>query len=113
MLRFGEDTKLLKTTESPFVADLFSITAIYIYCNIVQPQIVGNTNVHLLRTIPVSRKSGDVITKTFTNIQYVLVQTKYFQDIEILLSSNTSEPVPFEHGMLIATLYFRKQSYFN
>ena len=114
MLGFrGQDTKLFKTTESPFVADLFSITAIYVYCNIVQPQIVGNTNVHLLRTIPVSGKSGDVITKTFTNIQYVPVQTKSFEDIEILLRSNTGDPVPFERGKVIATLYFRKQSYFS
>ena len=114
MLGFeGEDTKLLKTTESPFVADLFGITAIYVYSNIVQPQIVGNTNVHLLRTIPVSGKSGDVITKTFTNIQYVPMQTKSFEDIEILLSSDTDDPMPFERRKVIATLYFRKQSYFK
>ena len=114
MLGFGgEDTKLLKTTESPFVANLFGITPIYVYCNIAQPQIVKNTNVHLLQTIPVNRKSGDVITKTFTNIQYVPVQTKSFEEIEILLSSDTGDPVPFERGKVIATLYFRKQSYFN
>ena len=57
----GHDTKLFKTTESPFVADLFGITAIYVYCNIVQPQIVGNTNVHLLRTIPVGGKSAKAL----------------------------------------------------
>ena len=112
MLGFGgEDTTLLKTTESPFVADLFSITAIYVYCDIVQPQIAGNTNVHLLRTIPVSGKSGDVITETFTNIRYVLVQTKSFEDLQILLSSDAGDPVPFERGKVIATLYFRKQCY--
>ena len=108
----GEDTKLLKMTESPFVADLFGITAIYVYCDIVQPQIVGNTNVHLLRTISVSGKSSDVITKTFTNIQYVPVQTKSFEHFEILLSSDAGDPMPFERGKVIATLYSRKQSYF-
>ena len=115
MLGFGgQYTKLFKKLEVLlWHADLFGITAIYIYCNIVQPQIVGNTNVHLLRTIPVSGKSGDVITKTFTNIQYVPVQTKSFEDIEILLSSDTGDPVPFESGKVIATLYFRKQSYFS
>ena len=61
-------------------------------------------NVHLLRTIAVSGKSGDVITKKFTNIQYVPVQTKSFEDIEILLSSDTGDPVPFERGKVIATL---------
>ena len=80
----GGDLKILKSKESPYVAELHSITSIYVYCNIVQPQIVGNTMVPLLRTIPVGGNSGDVITKTFTNIQYVPVQTKSFEDIEIL-----------------------------
>ena len=109
----GGDLKILKSKESPHVAELHSITSIYIYCNIVQPQIVGNTMVPLLRTIPVSGNSGDVITKTFTNIQYVPVQTKSFEDIEILLRTDTGDPVPFERGKVIATLYFRKQSYFD
>ena len=73
----GGDLKILKSNESPYVAELHSITSIYVYCNIVQPQIVGNTMVPLLRTIPVSGNLGDVITKTFTNIQYVPVQTVF------------------------------------
>ena len=109
----GGDLKIRKTKESPYVAELHSITSIYIYCNIVQPQIVGNTMVPLLRTIPVTGNSGDVITKTFTNIQYVPVQTKSFEDIEILLRTDTGDPVPFEREKVIVTLYFRKQSYFD
>ena len=108
----GDDIKILKSQESPNVAELQIITSIYVYCDIVQPQIVGNTMVLLLRTIPVSGNSGDVITKTFTNIQYVPVQTKSFEDIEILLRTDTGDSVPFESGKVIATLYFRKQSYF-
>ena len=109
----GGDVKVRKSKESPYVADLHGITSIYVYCNIVQPQIVGNTSVPLLRTIAVSGKSGDVITKTFTNIQYVPVQTTSFEDIEIPLRTDTGDPVPFERGKVIATLYFRKQSYFT
>ena len=92
----GGDVKVRKSKESPYVAELHGITSIYVYCNIVQPQIVGNTSVPLLRTIPVSGKSGDVITKTFTNIQYVPVQTKSFEDIEILLRTDTGDPVTDE-----------------
>ena len=40
-------------------------------------------SVPLLRTIVVSGKLGDVIMKTFNNIQYVSIQTKSFEDIEI------------------------------
>ena len=113
ILGFGEDVKVRKSKESPYVAELHSITSIYVYCNIVQPQIVGNTMVPLLRTIPVSGNSSDLITKTFTNIQYVPVQTKSFEDIKILLRTDTGDPVPFERGKVIVTLYLRKQSYFD
>ena len=47
------------------MSDLFGITTIYVYCNIFHPQIVGDTSSHLLRTIPVNGKSGDIIAKTF------------------------------------------------
>ena len=67
---------ITKTTESPHVADLAAMSTIYIYCNIVQPQIVGDTNAQLLKSIPVEGTFGDIITKTFTNIQYVPIQLK-------------------------------------
>ena len=108
---FGEkNTKITKTTVSPYVADLFGMMTVYVYCDIVQPQIVGDTSAQLLRSIPVEGKSGDVITKTFTKIQYVPVQTKSFEDVEILLRSDTGDPVPFERGKVITTLHFKQKS---
>lgn len=106
----GKETKITKRKDSPYVGDLFGMTTIYIYCDIVQPQIVGDINAKLLRCIPVEGKSGEVITKTFTNIQYVPVQTKSFEDVEILLRSDTGDPVPFESGKVITTLHFKQQS---
>ena len=114
MLGFGGgDIKIRKSSESPYVSDLHDIASIFVYCNIVQPQIVGNASVPLLRTIAVSGKSGDIITETFNNIQYVPLQIKSFENIEILLRTDTGDPVPFERGKVIVTLYFRKLSYFE
>jgi hypothetical protein len=70
--------------------------AIHTYCNIVKPQIVGNINAKLLKTILVEGKHSDVITKTFTNIQYVPVQTKSFEDVKIFIRTDIGDPVPFE-----------------
>ena len=108
-----EEIYIRKSSESSYVSDLHDIASIFVYCNIVQPQIVENTSVPLLRTIAVSGKSGDVITKTFNNIQYVPVQTKSFENIDILLRTDIGDPVPFECGKVIATLYIRKLSYFD
>ena len=67
----------------------------------------------LLKSILVTGTFGDIITKTFTNIQYVPIQRKSFEDVEILLSSDTGDPVPFERGKVVTTLHFRQHSYFT
>ena len=106
----GRELKITKTTVSPYVADLRGTMSIYIYCDIVQPQVVGDTSANLLRSIPVGGKMGDAVTSTFNNIQYVPVQTKSFENIEILLRSDTGEILPFERGKVIAILHFKRQS---
>ena len=78
MLEFGKDVLLRKTTESPHMADLLNVTTIYVYSDIVQSHIVGDTNARFLRTISTEGKHGDTVSKTFTNIQYVPVQTTFF-----------------------------------
>ena len=109
----GKDVMLKKTTESPYVADLTAVSTIYVYCDIVQPQIVGDTSAQLLKSIPAEGTFGDIITKTFTNIQYVPIQRKLFEDVEIFLRSDTGDPVPFERGKVVTTLHFRQHSYFS
>jgi hypothetical protein len=89
------DAKYGLTQESPYVTDLSTITSIYTYCDIIQPQIVGDTSAQLLRSIPFEGKYGDIVTKTFTNIQYVPVQMKSFRDVKIRLRNDTGDPVPF------------------
>ena len=109
----GEFKQLTKTTVSSHVADLTAISTIYVYCDIVEPQIVGDTSAQLLKSIPAEGTFGDIITKTFTNIQYVPIQRKLFEDVEILLRSDTGDPVPFERGKVVTTLHFRQHSYFS
>ncbi len=112
LLGFGEEIKLTKTTESPYVADLFNVETIYLYCDIFEPQIVGDSNVRLLKSIPVHGKSGDIISKTSANIQYLPVRTKSFESVEILLRNEAGEPVPFERGKVVVTLHFRQLTQF-
>ena len=104
---------ITKTTESPHVADFAAMSTIYVYCNIVQPQIVEDTNAQLLKSIPIEGTFGDIITKTFTNIQYVPIQRRSFEDVEVLLRSDTGDPVPFERGKVVTTLHFRQHGYFT
>ena len=115
ILGFGNnDLKIItKTTVSPYVTDLTVVSTIYVYCDIVEPQVVGDTSAQLLKSIPVEGRFGDIITKTFPNIQYVPIQRKSFEDVEVLLRSDTGDPVPFERGKVVTTLHFREHSYFT
>ena len=114
MLGFGGTVPVIKkTTESPYAPDLTVVSTIYVYCDIVEPQIVGETSAQLLKSIPAQEKFGDVITKTFTNIQYVPIRTKSFEVVKVLLRSDTGDPVPFERGKVVITLHFRQHNYFT
>ena len=110
----GNDIKISKTTISPYVGDITaSINTIYVYCDIVQPQVVGDANVKLLRSVPIDGEVGKVVTRNYNNVQYVPVQTKTFGDIEILLRDDTGNPLSFEHGKVLVTLHFQRTgSYF-
>ena len=107
----GKEVKIVKTTVSPYVVDISgAMNSIYVYCDLVQPQIVGDTNAKLLRTVPIEGKMGDVVTRTYNNIQYVPVQTKSFEDIEILLRDDIGNVLPFERGKVLAMLHFRQKN---
>ena len=114
ILGFESSTPVFKkTTVSPYGADMSVLSTIYVYCDIVEPQVVGDVSAQLLRSIPVQGKFGDIISETFVNIQYAPMLRKSFEDVEILLRGDTGDPVPFERGKVVVTLHFRKHTYFT
>ena len=88
-------------------------SSIYVYCPLVEPQIVGDSRVPLVRIIPIKGKPGHVISKEFQPIHYVALQQRQFQEIEIMLRDDTGKPIPFETGKVVVTLHFRKRSLIN
>ena len=109
-----EVKEISETTETgKHQANLHRKTSIFIYCDIVEPQIVGDKTVSLLGIAP-SESSGKVYEKVYTgeNIRYIPVQTRSFQNIKIHLRSSTYEPMPFEHERASVTLHLRPLKYF-
>ena len=86
------------------------LTALYVYCDIVKPRVVGDKMVNLLRIVPVSGKHGDVVYKPFHNLQFVDLDRHYFNDVEIDIRDDTGRRVPFEGGRLVVTLQLRRKS---
>ena len=83
--------------------------SLYVYCNLIEPWLVGDTRAPLLRIVPVEGHGGQMITKTYQHIQYLPLSQKHFRTIDIDIKKDTGEKVPFELGKLVVTLHFRKQ----
>ena len=102
------------TATGSYKANLYSETNIFVYCNIVQPQIVGDKLIPLVAIVPYQKSTETYETfYPVENIHYIPVQTKAFQNIKVHLRSSTEEPIPFEHGRAAITLHLRPLNYFD
>ncbi len=102
-LTFGDSDivkKITVTKTGSHKANLQRETSVYVYCDIIEPQIVGNKTVPLLDT------------HSSENLYYVPVRIKSFEEVKVLLRSSTDERISFEHGHTSITLHFRQKSYF-
>jgi hypothetical protein len=87
-------------------AGLYSM---YVYCDVVAPQVVGNVNAPLLRVVNVQGSHTDIVDKVFTNPHYVPVLKREFESIEINISDDAGVPVNFKYGKIFVKLHFKKQ----
>ena len=85
------------------------INSLYVYCDLVESRVVGDTMAPLLRIIPVSNQIGGTVIKTYENIHYLPLQRKTFQTVEIDIRDHTGKNVPFEYGTLNVTLHLRRK----
>ena len=115
MLGFTAEQPISKTTTAEREADLEQgFHDLFIYCDMIQAQYVGDALVPLLRIVLVEGSDGQRISKSFLRPQYVPVSRKQFETIEVNIKRDTGESVPFEFGKVLLTLHFRqsKPSYF-
>jgi hypothetical protein len=88
------------------------ITALYVYCDIVRPRVVGDSRVSLLRPVPVTGDHGKNVFFSFTNVHYLPINTNIFQTVEIDIRDDTGQPVPFRSGRVVITLHLRRRQPF-
>ena len=111
----SEETYDVENTETgSYKANLYRETNIHVYCDIVQPQIVGDKMAPLVAIVPCQKTTETYETLyAVENIHYIPVQTKAFQNIKVHLRSSTEEPIPFEHGRAAITLHLKFLNYFD
>jgi len=83
--------------------------AIYVYCNIVERQIVGDVLVPLLAKIPVSGEHDSIVHQVFNPPLYVPIVRNSIDTIEISIKDDTNRGIQFQYGKVILTLHFRRR----
>lgn len=86
------------------------IHSLFVYCDIVDYSIVGDTRSQLLRMahIPADSRFGDSIVDRFENPHYLPLATKEISSIEIDIKDDSNSPVNFEFGRVKLVLHFKK-----
>jgi hypothetical protein len=82
--------------------------SMYVYCNILEPQIVGNISAPLLRIVNTEGKYPEIIVKTFDEPRYIPVLVKDISMIEVNIKNDVNEYVNFIYGKVIVKLHFRR-----
>ena len=85
---------------------------LFVYSNICEPGIVGDTFAPLLRIVNIDAKQynfGSTVLKKYTPVSYVPLITNRFQTIDIDIRDQYGQPVAFEYGTLTVVLRFRRR----
>jgi hypothetical protein len=84
-------------------------TTLFVYCNLVQPQVVGNILAPLLRTVPVEGEYGATVDKVFLDPHYLPLRCKSFDSVHIAIKDDTDTPVKFNFGKTIIKVHLRRK----
>ncbi len=89
----------------------------YVYCDLVEPQMVGDTVAPLLKIVNITNSDsphdswGTKKTVHFHDPHYVPVMKSTFETVEIDLRDSTGASVPFRYGDTCMKLHLRRTSF--
>ena len=89
------------------VANVDTVNAIYVYCNVIEHRTVGHTLAPLIGVLPVTGNPGAYVSKRYDKIQYHPVLKKNLSDIHISLRDDQGKRIRFRKGKVIVTLHLR------
>jgi len=121
-VRFSEDLANLLNFESgeryasdksaphPYSLSLDSVDNMYVYCDLLEHMVVGDTKAPLLRIVNKPVRLYEIVHKIFNPVLYVFLQKKNFDIVEINIMDDTKKPIPFQSGKTksLIVLEFRR-----
>ena len=104
----GGDTQEKSTGEAPMDLNATLPKALFIYSDIVEPQVVGDVSAPLLRIVGVEHEQFNrTVVQTYSPPHYVSVLKRQFETIEMDIRDDTGARIPFQSGRVIVKLHFR------
>ena len=82
-----------------------SLNHLYIYCDILKPQIVGNIVAPLLQIVSIQGAYTKTVNRLYITPYYVPVLKKSFASIEINIKDDQGQPIKFEYGKSIVVTF--------
>ena len=85
-----------------------ALTKIFVCCNIVEYNLVGDTSAQLLTSVPIEGKHGNTLTYSPLLPEFKNVSENIISDIEIQLKNGKGELINFKPGRVDITLHFKR-----
>lgn len=110
LLGFGKAVTLSKSASGRYPMDYqLGFYNIYLYCDVVRYNIVGDTLAPLLRVVQIRGKAGEYVSATYDPPYYKPLSKFRFDTIEVALRNDAGDRIPFKYGRVVATLHFRRR----
>ena len=79
----------------------------FVYCDLADYSIVGDTSAQILRNVPIKGKKHEIVTERFDVPHYVPVLNSHFESIQLNISNDLGDNVKFAVGKSVVKLHFR------
>ena len=90
----------------------YAFQTMYVYSDLVESQVVGDTQANLFHILVPRGEPGDVVAEEIKLLTYHRLRTSVFSSVKINIRGDTGEPIPFDSGTVRVTLHFRRRASF-
>ena len=85
------------------------IDGIYVYYDVIQTKLVGDSSVPLLSVVPLHGVFGEIAFKAYSSPVYTALAKHVFSTIEMYITDSAGRPVQFSSGKLTVLLHFNQK----
>lgn len=85
------------------------LESLFVYCNLIAPQWVGDVRTNLLKILPLRGSPGDTISIDCPTVHFVDLLTNRFSTVEINIKGSDGGNISWAYGKIFVKLAFRKK----